>query len=223
MTAATAEPRKPVIIVISGRGSNMRALIEASRAADSTFDVVRVLSDKPGAGGLTIARDLGVDALAVPAAGHRDRASYDGELAETIEQTPPALLVLAGFMRILSPQFVRRYEGRMINIHPSLLPKYAGLHTHRRALAAGDSEHGATVHFVTEELDGGPPVLQARVPVLAGDDEDSLSARVHRAEHKIFPVVVNWFCGGRLTYRDGRAWFDGGLLAAPLQWGEQIA
>ena len=222
MTVAGGSARKPVVIVISGRGSNMRALIEASRASDSTFEVVRVLSDKPGAGGLATARDMGVDAHAVPATGFADRTAYDETLAEAVEQTPPALVVLAGFMRILSSAFVRRYEGRMINIHPSLLPKYTGLHTHRRALAAGDTEHGATVHFVTEELDGGPPVLQAAVPVLAGDDENSLSARVHQAEHKIFPLVVDWFCGGRLAYRDGQAWFDGRLLKAPLQWGELI-
>lgn len=218
-----ASTRKPVIVVISGRGSNMRALIEAGRAAGSAFEVMRVLSDKPDAGGLEIAREMGVDALAVPASGCKDRAAYDLKLAAAIDADPPALIALAGFMRILSPGFVRRFEGRLINVHPSLLPKYAGLHTHRRALAAGDSEHGATVHFVTEELDGGPPVLQARVPVKDGDDESSLSARVHAAEHKIFPAVVNWFCAGRLIYRDGRAWFDGRLLESPLQWDETTA
>jgi phosphoribosylglycinamide formyltransferase 1 len=215
-----ASERKPVVVVISGRGSNMRALIEAGRAAGSAFEVIRVLSDKADAGGLAIARQMGVDALAVPATGCKDRAVYDEKLAAAIDENPPALIALAGFMRILSPGFVRRYEGRLLNIHPSLLPKYTGLLTHRRALAAGEAEHGATVHFVTEELDGGPPVLQARVPVHTADDESSLSARVHQVEHKIFPAVVNWFCAGRLAYRDGRAWFDGRPLEAPLQWQE---
>jgi phosphoribosylglycinamide formyltransferase-1 len=221
VTLKSAAARKPVIVVISGRGSNMQALIEAGRALDSSFDVVRVVSDKPDAGGLQIARSMGVDVRTVPAAANIDRASYDAQLAAAIEDASPALIALAGFMRILSPGFVQSFEGRLLNIHPSLLPKYTGLHTHRRALAAGDAEHGATVHFVTDELDGGPPVLQARVPVLPGDDESSLSARVHRVEHKIFPAVVNWYCAGRLSYRDAHAWFDGGLLEAPLQWGAE--
>ena len=223
MIAAQGSPRKPVVIVISGRGSNMRALIEASRRAGSEFDVTRVLSDKPDAGGLAIARELGVDAHSVPAAGFTDRTGYDEKLAEFIDQKTPALIVLAGFLRILSAPFVRRYEGRLINLHPALLPKYRGLHTHRRALAAGDAEHGATVHFVTEELDGGPPIVQAKVPVLAGDDESTLSARVQVIEHKIFPAAVNWFCAGRLRYRNGQAWFDDRRLAAPLLWGDTIA
>ena len=212
-------PRR-VIVVISGRGSNMRALIEAGRVCGSAYEVYRVLSDKADAGGLEIARSMGVDAVAVPIARGEDRASYDQRLAEVILQEPPALIALAGFMRILSPQFVRQFAGRLLNVHPSLLPRYAGLHTHRRALAAGDTAHGATVHYVTEELDGGPPVLQAQVPVMPGDDEAALAARVHGVEHKIFPEAVNWHCAGRLQYRDARAWFDGRLLDAPRQWSD---
>ena len=223
MTAAPAPPeRKRIAIVISGRGSNMRALIQASRAADSNFDVTLVLSDKADAAGLQIARKLGVEACAVPAAGIRDRDAYDRQLQQALSAHDPMLVVLAGFMRILSVDFVRAFEGRLLNIHPSLLPKYIGLHTHRRALTAADAEHGATVHYVTEELDGGPRILQARVPILPGDDESALSARVQQVEHKIYPQVVHWHCAGRLTYRDANAWFDGKRLDAPLQWGDTV-
>ncbi len=222
MSAAAPAPRAPVVIVISGRGSNMRALIEASLRADANYQVSQVLSDKADAGGLAIARELGVPARAIPAQGITGRERYDASLRDAIEESRPRLVALAGFMRILSGNFVQNFSGRLLNIHPSLLPKYKGLHTHRRALAAGDAEHGATVHYVTEELDGGPAVLQARVPVLPGDDECSLSARVQRVEHRIFPLAAAWHCAGRLTCREERAWLDGELLAAPLQWNESF-
>jgi phosphoribosylglycinamide formyltransferase 1 len=217
-SGAAALPR--VVIVISGRGSNMRALIEASLASGSNYQVVQVLSDKTDAGGLAIARELGVGAQVVPALGASDRERHGESLRAAIEEQQPALVALAGFMRILSGSFVRAFADRLLNIHPSLLPKYKGLHTHRRALQAGDAEHGATVHYVTEELDGGPAVLQARVPVLPGDDEQSLSARVQRVEHRIFPLAVRWHCGGRLACREERAWLDGQVLQAPVQWQE---
>ena len=146
------------------------------------------------------------------------RQAYGGLLSEEIDGHRPALVALAGFMRILSPAFVKHYSGRLLNIHPSLLPRYTGLHTHRRALDAGDAEHGATVHFVTEQLDEGPRIIQARVPVLGNDSEDSLSARVIAQEHRIYPLAVQWFCQGRLRGDDQRAWLDGKPLDEPVQF-----
>jgi phosphoribosylglycinamide formyltransferase-1 len=203
-----------VVVLISGRGSNMRALVEQARG----YRVALVLSDVATAAGLAVAAGLGIDARAVPKDATGDRAGYDRRLADAIDGAAPSLIVLAGFMRILSPQFVDRYAGRIVNIHPSLLPRHPGLHTHRRALAAGDVAHGATVHFVTAELDGGPPIIQARVAVRPDDDEAALAARVQTVEHRIYPLAVNWFCSGRLSCRDGVAWLDGRALTAPLSY-----
>jgi phosphoribosylglycinamide formyltransferase 1 len=241
-------PRRPIVILISGRGGNMRALIERSRDAGAPYTVSKVFSDKTDAAGLELARGLGVPAQALSPAGtanradlptqadpptHADlpahaaaptrailttRAAYDAALAAAVEECSPSLVVLAGFMRILSPQFVADFAGRMLNIHPSLLPKYPGLHTHRRVLQAREAEHGATVHFVTEQLDGGPPVIQARIAVTAADDEASLAARVQTLEHRIYPLAVRWFCEGRLRYEGGRAWLDGRALDEPVQF-----
>jgi phosphoribosylglycinamide formyltransferase 1 len=210
-------PRQPIVILISGRGSNMRALIERSQAADAAYSVASVLSDRADAGGLEIARQLGIEARAVPREAGSERADYDRILAAAISEYSPSLIVLAGFMRILSAAFVARFAGRILNIHPSLLPKYAGLHTHRRVLQERETEHGVTVHFVTEQLDGGPPVLQARVPILPGDTEATLSRRVLIQEHIIYPLAVNWFCQGRLRCEAGKAQLDGRLLNAPVQ------
>ncbi|HUE12210.1 MAG TPA: phosphoribosylglycinamide formyltransferase [Steroidobacteraceae bacterium] len=212
--------REPIVILISGRGSNMRALIERSRDAAAGYEVALVLSDKPSAAGLAAARDLGVPARAVVPAETADRAAYGRDLAAAIDPCAPSLVVLAGFMRILSAEFVARYPGRILNIHPSLLPKYPGLHTHRRALEAHEAEHGATVHFVTEQLDGGPAVIQARIKVNPDDDEDSLAARVQTEEHRIYPLAVRWFCEGRLRYAEERAWLDGTVLSGPVQYDE---
>jgi phosphoribosylglycinamide formyltransferase-1 len=215
---------QPIVVLISGRGSNMRTLVEHSRADSPAYEVVRVLSDQPAAAGLALARDLGVPAAAVPLSGGAagttpsGRAEYDRRLAAAIHECAPALIVLAGFMRILSPEFVNRYAGRILNIHPSLLPKYPGLHTHRAVLAAGDPVHGATVHFVTAELDGGPPILQAVVPVRPDDDEATLAARVQAKEHHIYPLAVDWYCEGRLRCREGRAWLDGEALSSPVRY-----
>jgi phosphoribosylglycinamide formyltransferase-1 len=214
---------QPVVVLISGRGGNMRALVEHCRAQPAAYEVVRVLSDKPAAAGLALARDLGIAAAAVPASGGgagnpSGREEYDRRLAAAIDECAPALIVLAGFMRILSPEFVNRYEGRIVNIHPSLLPQYPGLHTHRAVLAAGDPVHGATVHFVTAELDGGPPIVQAMVPVRPDDDETTLAARVQAEEHRIYPLAVGWYCEGRLRCREGRAWLDGKALDVPVQY-----
>lgn len=195
----------------------MRAIIEQSRSTDAPYRVSKVFSDKPDAAGLELARGLGVEAQALTPK-TADRAAYDRELAVAIGACSPSLIVLAGFMRILSAQFTTDFAGRILNIHPSLLPKYPGLHTHRRALEAHDAEHGATVHFVTEKLDGGPPVIQARVAVTADDDEASLAARVQAQEHRIYPLAVRWFCEGRLRYGEGQAWLDGRLLHEPVQF-----
>jgi phosphoribosylglycinamide formyltransferase-1 len=158
---------------------------------------------------------LGVTARALTR-NNQPRAAYDDQLADAIEEQSPSLIALAGFMHILSARFVERFAGKILNIHPSLLPKYTGLHTHRRAIEAREPEHGATVHFVTEQLDGGPRVLQARVPVMAGDSEATLSERVLAQEHLIYPLAVNWFCQGRLRYDSGAAAFDGRSLSEPI-------
>jgi phosphoribosylglycinamide formyltransferase-1 len=209
--------RQPIVILISGRGSNMRALIEHSLAPGASYSVRSVIADRADAEGLRAARDLGVAARALPRVKGMERAEYDHALAAAIDEDSPALIALAGFMHILSAPFVQRYAGRMLNIHPSLLPKYAGLHTHRRALDARELEHGVTVHFVTEQLDGGPRVIQARVPVLADDTEATLSLRVLSREHVIYPLAVDWFCQGRLRYEAGNAVLDSRALDEPVQ------
>jgi phosphoribosylglycinamide formyltransferase-1 len=215
-------PQASIVVLISGRGSNMRALIEQSRTAGAPYAVAKVLSDTSDAPGLELARGLGVPAQAVPAqtapAGAAERAAYDVRLAAAIRDCSPSLIVLAGFMRILSAPFVAEFAGRILNIHPSLLPKYPGLHTHRRVLEAHEAQHGATVHFVTEQLDGGPPIIQARVAVAANDDEASLAARVQAVEHRIYPLAVRWFCEGRLRYAAEQAWLDGAVLREPVQF-----
>ncbi len=198
----------------------MRALIEHSRRAGAAYTVVKVLSDKPAAAGLALARDLGVPAQTLDEAVGADRAALERALTGAIGESSPSLIVLAGFLRILSPPFVTRFAGKILNIHPSLLPKFPGLHTHRRALQANESQHGATVHFVTEELDGGPPVIQARVAVNAQDDEASLAARVQAVEHRIYPLAVQWFCEDRLRYDGGRAWLDGRMMTGPVLFTE---
>lgn len=197
----------------------MRALEERSRDPAMGFKLAAVLADQPDAAGLAIARDLGVPAQVVVAEPSMTRARYDEQLAAVIEPYAPSLIVLAGFMRILSREFVAHYEGRILNIHPSLLPKYPGLHTHRRALEGRETEHGATVHFVTAELDAGPAVIQGRVRVEPEDDAQSLAARVQVLEHRIYPMAVRWYCAGRLRYAEGHAWLDGEKLASPIIYG----
>jgi len=196
----------------------MRALVERSRDAAAGYEVAAVIADQPGAGGLAIARDLGVPAHLVAADNSIPRPLYDQQLAAAIDPHAPSLIALAGFMRILSPDFVARYEGRILNIHPALLPKYPGLHTHQRAIDARDEQHGATVHFVTAELDAGPAVIQGRVRVEPEDDVQSLAARVQVLEHRIYPIAVRWFCAGRLRYAQRRAWLDGAELETPVMY-----
>lgn len=202
-----------VVVLISGRGSNLRALVERAHS----YRVSLVVSDVPDASGLSVARELGIEARWIPKNGTTNRADYDRRLAAAIDTAAPTLIALAGFMRILSDEFVERYAGRMVNIHPSLLPRHPGLHTHRQALAAHDVAHGATVHFVTAELDGGPPIIQARLAIRPTDDEATLAARVLVEEHRIYPLAVRWYCSGRLRCRDGVAWLDGMPLHAPVE------
>ena len=206
----------PFAVLISGRGSNMLALERATR--DDVIDgrIARVISDREDAAGLAAARDLGVATEVLKPEPGEVRESYGRRLAAAVEASGSGLVVLAGFMRILDDGFVQAFEGRLLNIHPSLLPAYRGLHTHRRVLETGDAMHGCTVHFVVEELDAGPAVIQGRLAVRPGEDESSLSARVQRLEHIIYPRAVGWFAAGRLACRDGRAWIDGQPAGPPI-------
>ena len=197
-----------MVILISGRGSNMIAIARACRAQSWPARIAAVIGHRPDASGLAAARDLGLHTETLDSAGRTDRDAYDEELAQRIDAHHPDLVLLAGYMRILSPAFVRHYAGRLMNIHPSLLPAFPGLHTHRRALQAGVKLHGATVHLVTEALDDGPIVAQASVPVLDADDEQALAARVLAAEHTLYPMAVRWWVGGRLRAEGGRVRLD---------------
>ena len=192
-----------IAILISGRGSNMEAIVQACAEQGWQAQVVAVLANRPGAAGLRFAAAHGIGTAVVDHKAYADREDFDAALAGAIDAFAPDLLLLAGFMRILGRAFVRRYEGRMLNIHPSLLPAFPGLHTHRRALAAGCKAVGATVHFVTPELDHGPIVIQGVVPVRPGDDEAALSARVLATEHMIYPQSVRWFVEGKLRIEGG--------------------
>jgi phosphoribosylglycinamide formyltransferase-1 len=203
-----------VVVLISGSGSNLQALIDSIAKGDSPARIRAVISNRADAYGLERAKQAGIDTLVLDHKQFDGREAFDAALVEAIDGFDPQLVVLAGFMRILSGGFVRHYEGRLLNIHPSLLPKYKGLHTHQRALEAGDREHGCSVHFVTEELDGGPLVVQAVVPVQADDTPESLAQRVHAEEHRIYPLAVSWFASGRLRHAAGGALLDGQALPA---------
>lgn len=198
-----------VLVLISGNGSNLQALIDARDSGQVPIELVAVISNRPGARGLERARRAGIPALTLDHTDFDGREAFDRALIAEIDRYRPDLVVLAGFMRILTPELTRHFRGRMLNIHPSLLPKYQGLHTHERALAAGDREHGVTVHFVTEELDGGPAVIQARVPVYEDDNVSTLSERVQTQEHRIYPLAVRWFAEGRLSMDNGKVFLDG--------------
>ena len=184
------------IILISGRGSNMEALLRA----DLPVDFAAVVSNRPDAAGLSIARELGVDTVVIDHTRYTDRAAFDAALADEIDRRGAKLICLAGFMRVLTEGFVQRYQGRLLNIHPALLPAFPGLNTHARAIAAGVKLHGCTVHFVTPEVDAGPIVVQAAVPVLDDDTPERLAARVLAQEHRIYPLAVRWFAEGRLRW-----------------------
>ncbi|AZF22652.1 Phosphoribosylglycinamide formyltransferase [Pseudomonas sp. R4-35-07] len=203
-----------VVVLLSGTGSNLQALIDSTHTGDSPVRIAAVISNRSDAYGLQRARDAGIETRSLDHKAFDGREAFDRALIELIDTFNPKLVVLAGFMRILSADFVRHYEGRLLNIHPSLLPKYKGLHTHQRALDAGDREHGCSVHFVTEELDGGPLVVQAVVPVESDDSAQTLAQRVHTQEHRIYPLAVRWFAEGRLILGEQGALLDGQLLAA---------
>ncbi|WP_313951311.1 phosphoribosylglycinamide formyltransferase [Accumulibacter sp.] len=193
-----------VVILISGRGSNMASLLAAVDADSLPVRIVGVLANRPEAAGLETAATYGVPTRVVDHRAFSEREDFDAALAEAIDGFEPDLVVLAGFMRILGDVFVRHYHGRLINIHPSLLPTFPGLHTHRRALDEGVRIHGCTVHFVTPDLDHGPIIVQAAVPVLDGDDESTLAARVLAQEHRVYPLAVRWLAEGRLRLTEGR-------------------
>ena len=203
-------------ILISGRGSNMAAIARACAEGRINARVGLVVSERPGVAGLDTARALGLETRTVPWPGGTERARFERDLDAALADAQPDVIVLAGFMRILSQQYVEARAGRVVNIHPSLLPKFRGLHTHRRVLEAGDRVHGASVHFVTAELDGGPVILQSRVAVRPGDTEDTLSARVQATEHIIYPRVIGWLADGRLAWREDVPWLDGKPLEAPV-------
>jgi phosphoribosylglycinamide formyltransferase-1 len=204
--------KRRIVVLISGSGSNLQSFID--RCADESINgtLVAVLSNRPGVKGLERAAAAAIPNIVVDHSSFESRSEFDAALADVIDSFSPDLVVLAGFMRILTPQFVNRFLGRLINIHPSLLPKYPGLHTHQRAIDAGDSEAGATVHFVTPELDGGPAIVQAKVPLESNDTAESLASRVLGFEHQIYPLAAEWFCQGRLELREGHVILDNELL-----------
>ena len=209
-----------LVVLLSGSGSNLQAILDAcgqGRTAEPSINarVVGVLSNKADAYGLTRARNAGIETAVLAHGDFPDREQFDHAMAGIIDQWQPDVVVLAGFMRILSAGFVNHYSGRLLNIHPSLLPKYKGLHTHQRALEAGDAEHGCSVHFVTPELDGGPVIAQAVVSVETGDTAESLAARVHVAEHRVYPAVLGWLGEQRLSLQNGQIRMDGEPLTAP--------
>lgn len=206
-----ASPVMPVVALISGRGSNLQAIIEQADAIG--VRIAAVISNVAAAPGLQAAATAGIPTEVVDHRDYADREQYDQALSARIDHYQPQLVILAGFMRILSSAFVHHYHGRMLNIHPSLLPAYRGLNTHQRVIHAGEREHGCTVHFVTEELDGGPIVAQRRVSVAANDDEHSLAQRVLQQEHQIFPLAIGWFASGRLRLQGKHAQLDGNNLA----------
>jgi len=201
-----------VVVLISGSGTNLQAIIDACNLADFPAKIVGVLSNKADAYGLVRAQDVNIDTSIISHKDFASREDYDQALIKQIDSYDADLIVLAGFMRILTPEFVQHFNGKLLNIHPSLLPKYQGLNTHQRAIDAGDKEHGVSVHFVTEELDGGPVILQAKVPVFIGDKANDLAARVHQQEHRIYPLVVKWFCDKRIVMQNDKAMMDGNLL-----------
>ncbi len=210
-----ASPCKTAILV-SGSGTNLQAFIDAVASGDLDLDIVVVFSNNPAAYGLERAEKAGIPTACIPHASLGDRATFDRALIQELEPYAPELLILAGYMRILSPEFVAHYSGRILNIHPALLPLYPGLNTHQRVLDAGDKWHGSTVHFVTEELDGGPRILQGRLQVNPGEKAEDLATRVQAVEHKIYPQAAGWVGSGRVKFRHGECWIDGKVATAPV-------
>jgi phosphoribosylglycinamide formyltransferase-1 len=215
MSAARARPHRSAVLV-SGSGSNLQALIDQIAAGRLATQIIAVISDRPGVPALERARRAAIPAITIDYGGFGDRAAFCQALADELAALAPDLVVLAGFMRILTPPAVQPFNGRMLNVHPSLLPKYPGLHTYRRALEANDAWHGSTVHFVTPELDAGPALIQYRVAIRRDDTESSLRSRVQQGEHLIYPRAVDWLATGRAQLRDDRVWLDGQPLEGPV-------
>jgi phosphoribosylglycinamide formyltransferase-1 len=209
--------RLRVVALISGRGSNLQAILDHAGDGDLPVEICAVISNRPQAPGLERARRAGVETVVIDHKKYSDRAGFDAALRKTIDGYRPELIVLAGFMRILSDAFVTHYEGRLLNIHPSLLPKFRGLDTHERAILTGEAEHGASVHFVTPGLDEGPVIVQASVPVYAQDDAQTLAARVLEQEHRIYPLAIRWFAEGRLKQRGNTVLLDDEVLSVPYR------
>ncbi len=214
MTTTKDSTKKSIVVLISGGGTNLQAIIDACKLGEIPADVVAVISNKANVYGLERATRAGIANKVLSHKNFATREDYDQALIAAIDEFNPDLVVLAGFMRILTPYFVQHFSGKLLNIHPSLLPKYQGLNTHQRAIDAKDTEHGVSVHFVTEELDGGPVILQAKVPIFAQDTADDLASRVHEQEHRIYPLVIKWFCQGRLKMQNEQAILDNNILPA---------
>ncbi len=210
----THRKKARLAILISGRGSNMQAFIDACANGDLNAQISIVVSNNPNAAGLRRAAEAGITTCCIDHRSYPSREAFDQALVEQLNNARVDLVILAGFMRILTPVFIAPFAGRLLNIHPSLLPNYPGLHTHQRALDAGDSEAGVTVHFVTPELDGGPPIVQARVPIVPGDTAETLAARVIVKEHVIYPIAAHWYLQGRLMLTDKGAYLDGNPIPA---------
>ncbi len=203
-------------VLISGSGTNLQAFIDRVADGSLDIDIVVVFSNKPDAYGLTRATQAGISTACIEHGDYETRELFDRAVARELDTHNPDLIILAGFMRILSPWFVQHYEGKVLNVHPALLPLYPGLNTHQRVLDAGDTHHGSTVHFVTEELDGGPRIVAGRLAVKPGESAKELQHRVQAAEHQVYPQAAQWFGEGRVEFRDGQAYFDGNLLADPI-------
>ena len=216
MDMAVEQPGLNIVVLISGQGSNLQAIMDAIARGDLPATLCAVISNRADAPGLERAARAGIPAETLSHRDFPDRQAYDRALQALIDRYHPDLVVLAGFMRILTPAFVAHYAGRLLNIHPSLLPAFTGLNTHQRALEAGVAEHGTSVHFVTADLDAGPVIIQARIPVRPDDTPQTLAARIKPLEHRLYPLVIRWFAQGRLRLRDGEIIFDGKPLSAPL-------
>ena len=210
--------QKSIVILISGRGTNLQSIINAVKEGSIKARISAVISNRPDAKGLERARVENIDAVVIDQNEYDDRITYDRALIAKIDEYAPDLIVLAGFMRILSAEFIQYFDNMILNIHPSLLPEFKGLHTHRRALEAGKQVHGASVHFVSNELDSGPVVIQAVIPVLSGDTEETLAERVLQQEHIIYPQAISWFVEGRLKVNDNTILLDGNALNEPVLW-----
>lgn len=205
---------KNIVVLISGEGSNLQAMIDAQASGHISGKICGVIANQATAYGLTRAKAAGIPTFVFERVNYANNREMDLAVADCIEKLSADLIVLAGYMKILTPAFTQQFAGKILNIHPSLLPKYAGLNTHQRAMEAGDTEHGMTIHFVNEVLDGGAVVLQSKVPIFPDDELDEVIARVQEQEHRCYPLVIEWFCTGRLVEKAGKAYLDGQPLSA---------